>query len=134
MTATLVTGICELVTNDETVSGADDSEGLGMLAQAAVVVEDGVVRWIGSGRAAPPADEVVDLGGRAVIPSFVDSHAHLMFAGDRATEFAARMTGVPYDGGGIATTVASCVACWPAVLPSCGRRARPPWRSRAAMA
>jgi imidazolonepropionase len=107
MTATLVTGICELVTNDETVSGADDSEGLGMLAQAAVVVEDGVVRWIGSGRAAPPADEVVDLGGRAVIPSFVDSHAHLMFAGDRATEFAARMTGVPYDGGGIATTVAA---------------------------
>jgi imidazolonepropionase len=47
----------------------------------------------------------VDLGGRAVIPGFVDSHAHLVFAGDRAAEFEARMSGVGYDGGGIAATV-----------------------------
>jgi len=66
-----------------------------------------VVQWVGAGRDAPAADVIVDLAGRAVIPSFVDSHAHLMFAGDRASEFAARMTGVPYDGGGIATTVAA---------------------------
>ncbi len=107
MSATLVTGIGELVTNDETFSGADHSERLGLLTEAAVVVQDGVVQWVGAGRDAPAADVIVDLAGRAVIPSFVDSHAHLMFAGDRASEFAARMTGVPYDGGGIATTVAA---------------------------
>ena len=49
----------------------------------------------------------VDLGGRAVVPGFVDSHAHLVFAGDRAAEFEARMRGIPYDTGGIATTVAA---------------------------
>ena len=47
------------------------------------------------------------MAGRAVIPGFVDSHTHLVFAGDRAGEFAARMAGTAYDGGGIATTVAA---------------------------
>ena len=56
---------------------------------------------------APAADERVDAGGRAVIPGFVDSHTHLVFAGDRAAEFAARMAGEAYTGGGIATTVAA---------------------------
>ena len=63
------------------------------------------------GRAArsrhPPADEAYDAGGRAVIPGFVDSHSHLVFAGDRAAEFAARMAGEPYAAGGIRTTVAA---------------------------
>ena len=58
-------------------------------------------------RRAPAADRRIDLDGRAVIPGFVDSHSHLVFAGDRSTEFAARMAGEPYDGGGIATTVAA---------------------------
>ena len=52
-------------------------------------------------------DEAQDLGGRAVVPGFVDSHAHLVFAGDRSEEFAARMTGRPYEAGGIRTTVAA---------------------------
>ena len=54
-----------------------------------------------------PADRRLDAGGRAAIPGFVDSHSHLVFAGDRAAEFAARMAGQPYTGGGIRTTVAA---------------------------
>jgi imidazolonepropionase len=49
----------------------------------------------------------VDAGGRCVIPGFVDSHTHLVFAGDRAEEFAARMAGAPYAAGGIRSTVAT---------------------------
>lgn len=51
--------------------------------------------------------ETIDLGGKAVIPGFVDSHNHLIFAGDRSEEFAARMAGQKYSAGGIATTVAA---------------------------
>jgi imidazolonepropionase len=54
---------------------------------------------------APPADQRHQVGGNAVIAGFVDSHSHIVFAGDRSQEFAARMTGVRYDGGGIATSV-----------------------------
>jgi imidazolonepropionase len=105
MTSTVFTGIAELVTNDELLEGADQSEHLGRLRGAAVVVQDGLIAWVGPASLAPPADDGQDVGGRAVIPGFVDSHSHLVFAGDRSAEFAARMTGVPYDGGGIATTV-----------------------------
>lgn len=102
MTAIAVTGIGQLVTCDGT--GLD---GLGLRDRAAVVVEDGTVRWIGAGGPVPAADQRVDLGGRALLPGFVDSHTHLVFAGDRAGEFAARMSGQAYDGGGIAETVAA---------------------------
>jgi len=102
MTSTLVTGIGELVTNDPT---AGDGSPLGLVRDAAVVVADGRVAWVGPAARAPGADTRRDLGGRALIPGFVDSHSHLVFAGDRAAEFAARMSGTPYDGGGIATSV-----------------------------
>jgi imidazolonepropionase len=105
VTSTLFTGIAELVTNDEQLDGADHSEGLGLLGDAAVVVQDERIAWVGSARQAPPVDVRRDVGGRAVIPGFVDSHSHLVFAGDRSAEFAARMAGVPYDGGGIASSV-----------------------------
>jgi imidazolonepropionase len=105
MTSTVFTGIAELVTNDELLGGADQSEHLGRLGDAAVVVQDGLIAWVGPASLAPPADDRQDVGGRAVIPGFVDSHSHLVFAGDRSAEFTARMTGVPYDGGGIATSV-----------------------------
>ena len=96
--STLVTGIAELVTNDPS---------LGVVHDAALVVDDGTVAWVGSAGDAPPADRRTDLGGRAVVPGFVDSHAHLVFAGDRSAEFEARMSGARYDGGGIVTTVAA---------------------------
>ena len=91
MTSTLVTGIGELATVDGT--GPD---GLGLRHDAAVVVEGGVIAWVGPAREAPGADRRVDVDGRAVVPGFVDSHSHLVFAGDRAAEFEARMTGEPY--------------------------------------
>ena len=75
------------------------------IADAALVIE--AAGRLDRPRRAPAADEVVDAAGRAVIPGFVDSHAHLVFAGDRGAEFAARMTGQPYCAGGIRTTVAA---------------------------
>ena len=73
----------------------------------AVVAEGERIVWIGPARDAPAADDRTDVGGRAVLPGFVDSHAHLVFAGDRTAEFAARMSGQPYAAGGIRTTVAA---------------------------
>jgi imidazolonepropionase len=102
MTATVVTHIGELVTND---SNADDL--LGAIPDAALVVEGTTVAWVGAAADAPEADQQVDAGGRAVLPGFVDSHSHLVFAGDRGEEFAARMAGESYAAGGIRTTVAA---------------------------
>jgi len=101
---TLYTGIGELVTNDPSQG---DGSALGILSDGAVVVEDDRVAWIGPRVHAPDADSRVDLGEASVIPGFVDSHAHLVFAGERSAEFAARMSGQPYAAGGIATTVAA---------------------------
>lgn len=99
--AHLFTNIGSLVTNDLT----HDRGKLGVLPQAAVVVEEGKIAWVGSASQAPAADQVTDLSGRAVIPGFVESHSHLVFAGDRSEEFAARMEGRPYEAGGIRTTM-----------------------------
>jgi imidazolonepropionase len=102
MTSLLLTGIGSLVTNDPARGGL-----LGELHDAALVIDGSTVGWVGPRRDAPAADGAIDVGGRAVIPGFVDSHSHLVFAGDRAEEFAARMTGTPYSAGGIRTTVAA---------------------------
>jgi imidazolonepropionase len=81
------------VTNDEE---------LGEVRDSALVIEDG--RVVAVERAGAHGDEHIDAGGRCVIPGFVDSHTHLVFAGDRADEFAARMAGAPYAAGGIRVT------------------------------
>jgi imidazolonepropionase len=88
----------------------------GTVPDAALVVEEGRVAWVGPAAGAPAADRRLDAGGRAVVPGFVDSHAHLVFAGDRAAEFAARMAGDPYTGGGIRSTVAATRAATDARL------------------
>ncbi|GAA3461424.1 imidazolonepropionase [Saccharothrix longispora] len=93
--STLITGIGELTTNDP---------GLGRLTDAAIVF-DSHVRWVGPASSAPAADERIDVAGRAVLPGWVDSHTHLLFAGDRTAEFEARMAGQAYTAGGIAVTV-----------------------------
>lgn len=77
------------------------------IAEAAVVVEGAEIAWVGEAARAPAADRRVDARGRAMLPGFVDSHAHLVFAGDRTAEFAARMAGERYTAGGIRTTVAA---------------------------
>ena len=100
----LYDNIGELVTNDPTQG---DGSPLGLRNDAAMVVDGDRIAWIGPQADAPAAEHRVDCGNRSVIPGFVDSHAHLVFAGDRSAEFAARMSGAAYDGGGIATTVSA---------------------------
>jgi imidazolonepropionase len=98
----LVHSIGELVTNDPSLG---DGSPLGVMRNVALAIEDGRVAWIGPVDDAPATDRVIDAEDNAVVPGFVDSHAHLVFAGDRASEFAARMAGEAYTGGGIRTTV-----------------------------
>ncbi len=104
MTSLLLTHIGELVTNDP---AQGDGSSLGLVSGAALVVENDVITWVGAAAGAPACDARRELGGRAVVPGFVDAHSHLVFDGDRSAEFVARMSGVPYDGGGIATTMAA---------------------------
>ncbi|NHC24600.1 imidazolonepropionase [Nocardioides sp. IC4_145] len=120
--STLLTGIGELVTNDPERQGDRRDGPLGIIERAAVVVEGARVAWVGAAAEAPAADAVVDAGGRAVLPGFVDSHSHLVFAGDRAEEFAARMAGTAYAAGGIRTTVAATRAATDEQLLSGARR------------
>jgi imidazolonepropionase len=101
-----LTGIGHLVTNDESV----DEGKLGVLHDAALVADSsGNISWVGkqSDLASHFEGKPTDVGGRAVIPGFVDSHTHLVFAGDRALEFESRMQGKPYAAGGIKTTMAA---------------------------
>ncbi|WP_116114711.1 imidazolonepropionase [Austwickia chelonae] len=103
--AEVITGIGELWTVDDR-QGEDPrlGYGCGVLADAAVVVEGGVIVWVGPSKQAPAADRCTDVDGRAVLPGWVDSHSHLVFAGDRSAEFAARMAGQSYAAGGIGVT------------------------------
>jgi len=103
MTSTLVHNIGQLVTNDPQHDGTK----LGLIENAALLIEDGVVAWAGADTDAPThhIKHRFDAHGRAVIPGFVDSHTHLIFAGDRSKEFRARMLGESYTAGGIAHTV-----------------------------
>ncbi len=95
-TAHLITDIGELTTH----AGEQPR-----LRDAAVVIEGDRVAWVGPAAHAPASDTAVSVGGRAVLPGWVDSHSHMVFAGDRTAEFEARMAGRKYEAGGIATTV-----------------------------
>ncbi|MFF8592722.1 imidazolonepropionase [Streptomyces sp. NPDC015220] len=103
-TSTVITNIATLVTNDPRLG---DGSPLGLVRDAAVVIDGDRVAWTGESGRAPAADRRIDAGGRAVLPGFVDSHSHLVFAGDRTEEFNARMSGRAYSAGGIRTTVAA---------------------------
>lgn len=103
-----------LVTNIGLLDSQDDE--IGVRSNAAFVFENDVITWLGAASSAPAADTKIDVGGRTVLPGFVDSHAHLVFAGDRAREFAARMAGETYSAGGIATTVSATRAATDAEL------------------
>ncbi len=103
--STLITNIGELVTNSPTGEGGPGA--FEAISGAAIVIEEGRVAWTGPAARAPAADDIVDARGRAALPGFVDSHAHLVFAGERSAEFMARMAGQPYAAGGIQATVAA---------------------------
>ena len=119
MTTKLITNIGQLVTNEpgSTTMPAmpaspaspfsQDVHRLGILTNAAVLINGGVIAWVGSATDAPAAGTVTDAEGACVIPGFVDSHSHIIFGGDRAAEFEARMSGQKYAAGGILSTVKS---------------------------
>jgi imidazolonepropionase len=102
----LISGISELVTNAPESAGAGPGP-FAVVNDAALVIEGDRVAWTGPAADAPAADAAMDAAGRAVLPGFVDSHAHLVFAGERSAEFAARMAGRGYAAGGIRSTVAA---------------------------
>jgi len=120
-TTTLLHGITELVTNDPAAGPGL----LGIVPDAAVVIQDELIAWVGPAAAAPAADRAADLGGRAVLPGWVDSHSHLVFAGNRAAEFSARMAGERYRAGGMQATVdATRSASNPELLATARRHRR----------
>jgi imidazolonepropionase len=103
MSSVAITDIGSLVTNDSTLGDGT----LGIRSNAALVFENGKIAWIGDSSNLPPVDAAHSVSGKTVIPGFVDSHAHLVFAGDRSEEFSARMRGESYSAGGIKITVAA---------------------------
>jgi imidazolonepropionase len=111
MSSTLITGIGELTTGEGP-----------SVAGAALVLDGEQLAWVGSARHAPAADVAVDVGGRAVLPGWVDSHTHLVFAGERSAEFTARSAGARYTAGGIMATVTATRAAPDAELAATLRR------------
>ena len=103
MSSVAITDIGSLVTNDSTLGDG----ALGLRSNAAIVIVDGKIAWIGDSQSVGVTDNRISVAGKTVIPGFVDSHAHLVFAGDRSEEFSARMNGESYSAGGIKTTVAA---------------------------
>ncbi len=104
MASQLISNIGQLISNDPNLG--DQSE-LGISLNSALIIEGGRIAWIGDNESAPSADSKIDAEGCAVIPGFVDSHSHAIFAGDRLNDFTARMAGKKYATGGIATTISA---------------------------
>ena len=98
-----ITNIGSLVTNDQSLGSGI----LGEISNASLVIENDKIAWVGNTNVVPDTDQQIDAVGKAVIPGFVDSHAHLLFAGERSKEFQARMKGEKYSAGGIKSTVAA---------------------------
>ena len=98
MSSLAIEGIGLLVTTDTSLGEGP----LGIVRDATLVFEGDRVTAVE--RSGVAADRRFDAGGRCVIPGFVDSHTHLVFAGDRSEEFAARMAGKPYEARGIRVT------------------------------
>lgn len=112
---TLFTGISQLVSPAAGPQRGKNMRQLNLLEHAAILVRHGEIKWLGLAKDAPKADQVIDLGGRAVIPGLIDPHTHAVWAGDRLTDFEAKIEGVPYEeilanGGGIRRTMRDTAA------------------------
>jgi imidazolonepropionase len=103
----------------------------GLVADGALVVEDGRIAWVGARQAVPEALRrgavEHDAGGALITPGLIDCHTHLVYGGDRAGEFEARLNGATYEeiaraGGGIVSTVAATRAADEAALLAASRR------------
>ena len=117
----VVTGISTLVTNDKSLERGK----LGIINNAALVVgDDNKIAWTGEAVNLPREfnSVAINVGNRAIVPGFVDSHTHLVFGGDRAAEFEARMSGKTYTAGGIRTTMAATRAATTEALTNNARR------------
>lgn len=108
---TLITNIQELLQVRETpiakVSGAEMAE-LPTIKNAFLVVKDNLIADFGSMENLPEikADKIIDATGKVVLPSWCDSHTHIVYAGNREQEFVDRINGLSYEeianrGGGI---------------------------------
>jgi len=98
-----------LITNARVATMASDTS-YGLIDDAAVLVENGLIAWVGPQSAAPRTPRTLDAEGRLLTPGLIDCHTHLVFGGNRANEFEQRLNGVPYAeiakaGGGILSTV-----------------------------
>jgi imidazolonepropionase len=122
VTSTAIVHAGQLVTNDETRGG----DLLGSVRDGAVVFEAGRVQWVGESAQLPQGagDTLVDAEGRCVLPGFVDSHSHLVFAGDRVTDFVASTTGASYEPAGIRSTVRATRSAPTETLAAGARRLR----------
>lgn len=116
MSSIAFTNIATLVTNGSIGDGA-----LGVLREATLVVEDGLIAAITQGKPSG-VDSEIDCSGKTLLPGFVDSHSHLIFAGDRAEEFSARSRGQKYTAGGIASTVSATRAASDSLLTQNAQR------------
>lgn len=119
MASVALTGITQLVTCDQALGRGP----LGVVADGTLVADEGKVVYAGARQGAPSGVEMeVDLRGHCVVPGFVDSHTHLVFAGDRGGEFTRRMAGRPYEPGGILETVSATRSASRSTLEAGARR------------
>lgn len=126
MSETLFTGISQLVTPRPGPQRGVAMRELNMTEDAALLVKDGVIAWVGPRAHAPAASETVDLGGRAVVPGLVDPHTHAVWAGDRLADWEAKLQGATYEeilvrGGGIRSTMRATAAADVAELVTLAR-------------
>jgi len=110
MTEVLFTNITQLVTPQAGPQRGAALRDLTIIPDAALLVRDGLIAWVGSAKDAPRTAQVHDLGGLALTPALIDPHTHAVWAGDRLSDFEARVEGVPYEtilarGGGIRSTM-----------------------------
>ncbi|CAM3273569.1 imidazolonepropionase [Deinococcus saxicola] len=115
MTEILFTGISQLVTSASGPQRGAAMRELMVIENAALLVRDGRIAWVGPAGEAPAATEKHDLGGVAVVPGLIDPHTHAVWAGNRLWDFEARVAGVPYEtilagGGGIRSSIAATAA------------------------